>query len=184
MSVRRFAGWCSLPQRFRRNQSGTTAIEFGFVALPFFALMFAIIETALSFFTSQVLETATADAARLIMTGQLKSTAPNAQADFTTAVCNGLTALIPCANIQLDARTSATFNAADISRPVSGGAITWTPQFNTGSGGDIVVVRVVYPMPVYTNIFGASVYGASLANLTGKKILLMATSVFRNEPFL
>ena len=43
--------------RFRRDQRGVTAIEFGAVAAPFFALLFAIIETALTLWTTQVLET-------------------------------------------------------------------------------------------------------------------------------
>jgi Flp pilus assembly protein TadG len=47
-----------LGRRIRRDESGATAIEFGLVALPFFALMFAILETALLFLASQTLETA------------------------------------------------------------------------------------------------------------------------------
>src|SRR4051812_47106857 len=35
--------------RFRKNQSGATAVELGLIALPFFALLFAILETALGF---------------------------------------------------------------------------------------------------------------------------------------
>ena len=39
----------------------------------FFALLFAIIELAMVFFASQVLETVTQDTARLIMTGQAQN---------------------------------------------------------------------------------------------------------------
>jgi len=39
------------------------------------------------------------------------------------------------------------------------------------------VVRAVYPMPTYTNF-----YGASLANLKDGTLLLMATAVFRTGP--
>ena len=57
-------------RRFARQQDGAAAIEFGMVAAPFLALVFAIMETAMVFFAGQALETATADSARLIMTGQ------------------------------------------------------------------------------------------------------------------
>ena len=57
-------------RRFARGQDGIAAVEFGIVAAPFLALMFAIMETAIVFFASQTLETAVADSARLIMTGQ------------------------------------------------------------------------------------------------------------------
>jgi len=46
----------SLLRRFRRNRGGSAVVEFALVAPLFFALLFAIIETALMFFASQVLE--------------------------------------------------------------------------------------------------------------------------------
>ena len=60
-------------RRFARQQDGAAAIEFGLVAAPFLALVFAIMETAMVFFAGQALETATADSARLIMTGQAQT---------------------------------------------------------------------------------------------------------------
>ena len=57
-----------LLRRFRRDQRGVTAVEFGMVATPFFALLFAIIETALVFWTTQVLETAVTNASRRVYT--------------------------------------------------------------------------------------------------------------------
>ena len=60
-------------RRFARREDGAAAVEFAMVAAPFLALMFAIMETALVFFASQTMETAVADRARLIMTGQAQS---------------------------------------------------------------------------------------------------------------
>ena len=53
-------------RRFRRNRRGSAAVEFALVAPIFFAVLFAIIELALVFFASQILETVTQDCARLI----------------------------------------------------------------------------------------------------------------------
>ena len=47
--------------RFARRQDGGAAVEFGLVAAPFLALLFAIMETAIVFFAGQALETAAAD---------------------------------------------------------------------------------------------------------------------------
>ena len=58
-----------------------TAIEFGAVATPFFALLFAIIETALTLWTTQVLETGVGNASRRIYTGQFQQ--DNAATDPT-----------------------------------------------------------------------------------------------------
>ena len=60
---------------FRRNNRGSAAVEFSLIAVPFFALFFAIVETGIVFFASQVLETATQDSARMIMTGQAQNAA-------------------------------------------------------------------------------------------------------------
>src|SRR3954449_7778365 len=60
-------------RRFRRNRRGSSAVEFALVAPVFFALLFAIIETAIVFFASQVLETITQDSARFVQTGQAQA---------------------------------------------------------------------------------------------------------------
>ena len=71
-------------RRFRRNRRGSAAVEFALVAPVFFALLFAIIETAIVFFASQVLETITQDSARMIMTGQAQTAGLHARRSFKT----------------------------------------------------------------------------------------------------
>ena len=68
-----FAFTRSALRRFRRNRRGSAAVEFALVAPIFFGLLFAIMEVALMFFASQVLEKVTQDAARMIMTGQAQN---------------------------------------------------------------------------------------------------------------
>jgi len=68
-------------RRFRRNRRGSAAVEFALVAPVFFALLFAIIETALVFFAGQVLETGVQDSGRLLFTNQ-SNCAGMSQADF------------------------------------------------------------------------------------------------------
>ena len=46
----------ALLARFRADRRGTTAIEFGFVAAPFFLLMLGIMTIGLQFFTIHSLE--------------------------------------------------------------------------------------------------------------------------------
>src|SRR5476649_1727686 len=96
-------------RRFRRNRRGSAAVEFALVAPLFFALLFAIIETAMVFFASQVLETVTQDSARFIMTGQAQ-TAAYTQAQFKTYVCGQIGVLFDCANgIYVDVQSYPAF---------------------------------------------------------------------------
>src|SRR4249919_657484 len=82
-------------RRLIRQQDGAAAIEFGIVAAPFLALIFAIIETAVVFFAGQTLETAGSDSARLIMTGQAQTQGFD-QAAFKNAVCAKIYGLFNC----------------------------------------------------------------------------------------
>jgi len=50
--------------------------------------------------------------------------------------------------------------------------------YQPGGPGDIVVVRLIYPWPVHL-----SMLDLGLADMAGNKRLLMATAVFRNEPY-
>src|SRR5512132_3197430 len=96
-------------RRFARGEDGVAAVEFGIVAAPFLALMFAIMETAIVFFASQTLETAVADSARLIMTGQAQQ-GSFTQAQFKPAVCAKILGLFDCANgIKIDVKTYSSF---------------------------------------------------------------------------
>jgi len=60
-------------RRFAQREEGSAAVEFALVVVPFLALMFAIIQTALVFFAQQTLESVAANAARQILTGQAQA---------------------------------------------------------------------------------------------------------------
>jgi Flp pilus assembly protein TadG len=168
-------------RRFAKGEDGIAAVEFGIVAAPFLALMFAIMETALVFFANQTLETAVADSARLIMTGQAQS-GGFTQQQFKDAVCAKIFGLFDCAGgIQIDVKTYAGgFSTVGTANPIDANGNLQTASFGyqPGNACDIVVVRLMYQWPVYVSLLGFS-----LADLAGNKRLLMATAAFRNEPF-
>lgn len=166
-------------QRFVRHQDGSAAVEFGFVAIPFLALTFAILETALVFFAGQTLEAAVADSARLIMTGQAQ-TASYTQANFKTAVCSKIAGLFDCAGgVYVDVKTYTTFASVSTASPVTNGTFDTTKMnYVPGGPGDIVVVSLYYQWPIYVSLLSNN-----LSNLSGNKRLLVATAAFRNEPY-
>src|SRR5690348_5909725 len=84
-------------RRFAQGTDGMTTVEFGLVALPFLALLFAILETTMIFFASQTLESAVTDSARLILTGQAQAQGFQ-QSQFKDAVCARVHGLLDCAN--------------------------------------------------------------------------------------
>jgi Flp pilus assembly protein TadG len=166
-------------RRFIKQQEGAAAVEFALVATPFLALTFAIIESALVFFAGQTLEAANADAARLIMTGQAQTGGFSA-ADFKTQVCNRIAGLFDCnGGVYVDVKTYTDFSSVSTTSPITNGQFdTSKMNYTPGGPGCIVKVSLYYQWPIYVSLLGNN-----LANLSGNKRLLVATAVFRNEPY-
>jgi Flp pilus assembly protein TadG len=167
-------------RRFRRNRRGSAAVEFALVAPVFFALLFAIIETAIMFFASQVLETITQESARMVMTGQVQA-ASDTQAMFLNNVaCAQIPAAIfKCSNLAVDVRSYSTFSSVVMSSQIdANGNFINNMQYNPGGPGDIVVVRMFYPWQLFVTGLGYNI-----ANMTGSQRLLYGTAAFQNEPY-
>ncbi len=162
----------------RRRDDGAVAVEFGLVLAPFLAVLFAILETAMVFFAGQTLETAVATSSRLILTGQAQNGGLN-QATFKEAVCARIYGLFDCADgLTVDVKKYTVFADADLRRPVDEDGNVKPGSYDPGGPCEIVVVRLIYQFPVY-----AAFMGYDLSDMSGNKRLLVATSVFRNEPY-
>ena len=167
-----------LLRRFRRHRRGSAAVEFALVAPVFFALLFAIVEVALMFFATQVLETVTQASARYILTGQAQG-ASLTQAQFKSYVCSQIPALFTCANVMVDVESYSSFASISNTPPCdANGNFVDNTGYNPGGPCNIVVVRLFYQWPVYVSLMGFDLH-----NMTGGSRLLVATAAFRNEPY-
>ena len=176
-------------RRLRRDERGATAVEFGLVALPLLALLFAIIEAAVIFWTQQVLETAVSDAARDVYTGQFQSANAGTAAALMPdklkgAICNRVVATFDCqAKLKVDVKTYTSFPIPVPTPIVTDGsgnrAIDPTFGSYTNPGpNQIVLVRALVPYPVFANLLGANA-----SNLTTTTRALIASAAFRTEPY-
>lgn len=173
-------GLVRVVRRFGADEQGATAVEFAIVALPFFALMFAIIETALVFFAGQALELAVRNAGRMIRTGQAQQQAMTGDT-FKNLICDQVVLLFSCSDgVYVDVKKYDTFAQIDLTPPVDVNGVFQTAGFGytPGGGGDIVVVRAFYEWPTFVDKLGND-----MSNLANGKHLLAATAAFRNEPF-
>jgi Flp pilus assembly protein TadG len=172
---------------FARHQRGVTAIEFGLLALPFFTIIAAILETSVVFLASQVLDSSVQDVSRFIRTGQAQA-ANIGIARFRSEVCERLYNLFAdCNGLHVEVRTITDFASVSISPPVDWNCdeddCGWTrseayPAGYAAAPSSIMVVQVYYKWPTLLNFAGLS-----LANLPDGKRLLGTATVFRNEPF-
>lgn len=166
--------------RFAGARSGSAAVEFAFVALPFLALLFAVLELGMVFLVSTTLQNAADAAGRKIRTGELQAAGGTA-ATFKAAICADMSWLgSDCAtNLTVDVRTFTTFAAVTASDPVTDGAIDPTKTtFQPGNAEDIVLVRAYYSWTLFTPLLNSG-----LKSLSNGKRLISTTVTFRNEPW-
>ena len=170
----------NIVRRFGRNRKASAAVEFALVAPVFFALLFAIVETALVFFASQILETITQESARQIMTGQSQAANNTAATFITNVVCGQAQPVLDCNNISVDVESDpAQFSNLNITNPVTNGGFDPTKlKFSPGGSCSVVTVTLYYPWQMIVTGLGYNI-----SNLKGNIRLLSATAAFRNEPY-
>lgn len=174
----------SLVRVLLRDRRGVTAIEFGLLALPFFSIIAAILQTSLVFLAGQVLESAVNDAGRAIRTGQVQTPGFDVD-DFRADVCARLYSLFPdCAGLFVAVNTVTNFQSATVTVPIDPddctGSCVWSEpeSWDPGQGKSVILVKAYYRYPV---VLQMGFLG--MANLPDGTRLLGAATVFQNEPF-
>jgi len=165
---------------FLGNRRGATAVEFALIAAPLIFILMATLDLALVFLVSTSLNAATIKAAREIKTGQTQHSGQT-QAAFAGQVCSNMGWLASqCpSSISVSVQSFSSFSAATMPSPVNNGVFNPSGlTFNLGNAGDIVLVKVYYQWPLVTPFFSTP-----LQTLSNGDALIIATAIFRNEPY-
>ncbi|WP_150525202.1 TadE/TadG family type IV pilus assembly protein [Roseibium sediminis] len=167
-------------RRYSRDDQGVTAIEFGIVGLPFFMLIFGILEFGLAFFVNRIVDNAVLEASRLVRTGQGQAFSVNI---FRDKLCANMPVL-PCGagKVQIKVDKIKTFYDGkdfDSLPPMldKDGKPTGDQYASNIGRSEIVAVRVMYRWPMFSSIlkFGPG-------DSSGER-LLYSTHIFRTEPW-
>ncbi len=182
-----------------RDEKGAVAIEFALLAPIFFAIVFAIIETSMTFFAQQVLESALQDTTRQIRTGQSQVGTAWTAAQFRRELCGRSFGFFACSateattdRLWIKVTPISTFSAApaQIVNPVNEDCrgpsanpdtdCNWAiaEAYNGGIGNSVIIAQAFYKWPTLVNL-----PWFSLADQAGNNRLLSAVRVFKNEPF-
>lgn len=166
---------------YKKSEDGVVAVEFALVAVPFFMMLIGIVEMSMFFTSGIVLEGASADAARLLRTGQVQmSTDP--QATFESELCEKVGFVIDCDDIQYEViRVEPnTFSLTEENEPEFDEEGRLIEQgFNTGNSNDVVLIRTVYRYQFMTPFIAPLITGDP-----GKDWLNhVSTTVVRAEPY-
>jgi Flp pilus assembly protein TadG len=163
-----------------RDNRASAALDFALLAIPLFGLILFTLQLAIVSFFDQALQTATEAAARQLMIGSAQD-ASLTQTQFLNAVC-AKASMFTCSGLMVDVQSATDFSDINTSALTptynSSGAVTNTWSYSPGVAGDIVIMRVMYDWPI---IGGPFAYG--LSNQSNGTFLMVATAVFKNEPY-
>lgn len=179
--------------RWRRNEDGVTAIEFGMVAFPFLLFVLGIMAVGLQFFTINSLDHAVETASRKIRTGEAQRNNLTL-GDFKQMVCDASRAYIEydCERVVVHVQSAANWAGIDPSACASGGTLTPPSDSNApladSSGGaeQVVLVTVCYDwqmpitFPYLRYMLMKPIDGIPLAS---GGALIQAVATFRTEPY-
>jgi Flp pilus assembly protein TadG len=190
--------------RWRSDERGTTAIEFGMVAAPFFLFAFAIMGIGLQFFTINALEHGVESAARKIRTGQLQAgqtingePVAYTNQDFKDMICEEAGSYIDCGS-KLVIHMSSGAEWADVNTTPCVTAGNLTPSTGnstdavttkTGGASQVVLVTACYEWDLggmmwqtFWNMLVTGAWGDGAAK-TADKVIIQGVSTFRTEPY-
>lgn len=178
-TIRRSVGRAA--RRLTDDTRAAAVIEFALIATPLAALMVAELQTSLVFFAQQNLETTAEKSVRTLVTGEAQQNGMTS-AQFKTLVCSKLPFFMKCSNVLIDVQSVSSFNSASTSSPTltfdSGGNVTNSFSYSPGGAGSINVVKVMYIWKVQ-----AGPLGFDLSTMSSNRRLLIATAVFKTEPY-
>lgn len=170
-----------LQQKFGRDTSGSLAIEFAAVSMPFLMLLFGTIAAGLYYFTTFSLENAVEQAARQIRTGQAQMASMTTD-QFKADVCTRATSILDC-NQYLRVNVIEYNNFAAVSPPScldSNGGLIADPS-NTavpGAADNIVLVVACYEW----TLAGVLPF-LKLGKMANGSAMIQAATTFRTEPY-
>ncbi|MBN9268844.1 MAG: pilus assembly protein [Mesorhizobium sp.] len=162
-------------------------MEFAALALPFALLVFAILESCVSFAAQEVMANATDNVARQLRTGQVLTADAN-ETKIKQMICDELQIIVAqnCPGLSVDLRMVNTFQqAAQLGFRIDGSRIVLT---NAGIDDNTVVqvgpsmsknvLRVFYKWPVMTDFMAKA-----MSNMSDGTTLHFAMAIWQNEPF-
>jgi len=179
-SLRRLIGRA---KTYLQDREGSAALEFGLLAIPFFTLIFGILELAIILFVNANMTHAVSEAGRQIRIGNFQACGGDPAEKFKELVCENMSFFGSCTDrLRVDVKTGPNFHtivlpdppeADDTDSAVPNGTVANTV------GGDPVVARAIY---YYSLALPAALTRLETQKGSGIRELVSSTA-FRNEPF-
>ncbi len=162
-----------------KSDGGSTAIEFGMLAMPFIMLVVGIMEVSLMFAGMSVLDGATADAARKVRTGQVQQASGKPEDIFKNSLCNSAKVMLSCGKLQYEVIEIDKFaNFSNYKPSYDKDGKLKSRGFTPGGVNTVNLIRVTYLFKLATPLLGNI-----LADSPGMTKRFVSTVVLETEPY-
>lgn len=177
MSGSRNHPWAVIRRRGRnRRKSGSVALEFAILFIPFFFLLMGTVELMIYFVVSGSLDDATVVAARDIRTDQ-----PGIRSDVNVVretICANVVPFTDCDRIFIAGQRYGSFAEAEPVNLITERMLNQeTAEYEESFNNDIYLLTVYYDLQFFTPFIGQF-----FSNVEGNRRLMVSSFAFRNEP--
>ena len=180
---------------FRSDKDGATAVEFGLICFPFFAIIFGIMGVCQIFFWIFTMENAVWSASRDMRTGAFQTNAVGSRyaglagdplkTEFKKAICEKAVNYNDCFNhssVLVQSNTTFAGIAAPNCKDGMNNLVSDTAAmaaFSAGAASSVVLITLCHGWS-----FGAKLSFLPMSNtLADGSLLIQASAAFRTEPY-
>ena len=180
-------------RRFVHSRDGAAAIEFALLSIPYFMIVFAILETFVAFAAEQLVSSSVDNMGRKLRTGQITA-ANTTEEKFRQDFCDEISILIKCSEsdanrLYLDVETYSNFSQVPTTIPRISSSDPFSDlkttdfKFAPGGKGTINMVRAYYKWQIITDLIRPYITNIRPAGSMPTDFLIVATAVFQNEQY-
>ncbi|MFD1744609.1 TadE/TadG family type IV pilus assembly protein [Rhizobium helianthi] len=183
-----------------RSQDGAAAIEFAILAIPYFMIVFAIIETFVAYTAEQLVTNATDTLSRQLRTGQitvgLGRSTDKTKEEFRQLFCDEVSIMIKCSPeeiktpklLYLDIRSFSTFAAIPTTIPRKSNSPyadidTTSLGYSPGGPKSINMMRAYYRWQIITDLIRPYITNIRPDGSMPSDFLIVGTSAWQNEDY-
>jgi Flp pilus assembly protein TadG len=186
-------------RRLFRSKDGAAAIEFALLAIPYFLIVFAIIETFVAYTAEQLVANAVDTMGRKLRTGNITynhttTTNNKTVTEFRTAFCGEISILIQCSSSEIatpnklwiDAKSYTNYSDMPATVPVkaNGDLDTSSLAYSPGGPNTKNLLRVYYKWDIITDLLRPYISNIKPTDSSRPNyFLIVETSVFKNEEY-
>lgn len=190
-----------LLSRFCRAKSGSAALEFGILAIPYSLIVFATIETFVAYTAEQVLNAGVDEMARKIRTGQItfnmnRPATDKTELQFRQLFCQEIAVMLTCdeteaatpKKLYIDLRSFSSFakmpkKVETVSSAAYSDIDETKLDYRPGGPGSLNMLRAMYRWQIMTDIMRPYLTNIRPAGGIATDYLIVSTTAFKSEGY-